>query len=151
MKSFLKIFLFALLISSKAFGQAQAFAVSSISGILESKFIIGYNPDDSRLRSVNSVADTISPEEAVSILALEVIGMDTNKIMYKFRVKNFEMILQNANDTLTLKSDSGFLTDEMKNALKKIRPQTEIYFAYIRCHPLQGKPPSPASIKYYVR
>jgi hypothetical protein len=135
-------------LSAKTFAQTQAFAISGISGILESKFQIHYNPDDGNLRSVNYVADTITLAEAASIFALNVIGRDTNRIMYKFPIKNFEMFIQNGRDTLNLKSHSDFLTDEMKNALKKIRSGTEIYFERINCFPWNGLGVSAAAIKY---
>jgi hypothetical protein len=145
MKTFLKIFL-VMHMSAKTFAQTQAFAICSISGILESKFHIIYH--DTNLRSTQSVADTITLAEAASIFALNAIGRDTNRVMYKFPVKDFEMFIEDGNDTLPLKSKSDMLTDEMKNALKKIHSGTIINFENIRVIFKDGSYAAVSMIKY---
>jgi hypothetical protein len=150
MKNFLKIFLVALLMSAKVFAQTQAFAISSVSGILESKYKVTYFRGDKHMRNNNSVADTISMEEAQSIFTLNALGIDTNKILNKLQVKDFTMLLDYAGDTASFKSNSEMLTAEMKTALKKIKPGTTIYFEYIRAR--WGEFLSNLSmIKYYVK
>ena len=138
------------MMSAKTFAQTQAFAISSVGGILESKLKIKYDTADSRFRSVYYVADTITLEQAQSIFALNVIGRDTNKIFVKLSVKDFAMFLRNGKDTATYWAKGEMLTAEMKNALKSIKPETEIYFEYI--HAMQGKLSAHATvIEYYVK
>ena len=137
-----------MLLSAKTFAQTQAFAISSISGILESKFQITRAGEN--MYNVNSVADTITLEEAQNIFALNVIGHDTNKKLVKLTVKDFAMFLQKGADTATYYSHSEMLPDEMKSVLKKIKPGTEIYFEYIRAM-RDGFWSTASVIKYYVK
>lgn len=147
-----KIFLLIALayIGIRANAQTQAFAISSVSGILESKYKITYFQGDKNMVNRNYVADTISMEEAQSIFLLNALGIDTNKILNKLKVKDFTMLLDYAGDTASYKSNSEKLTVEMKTALKKMKPGTIIYFEYIRA--MWGVFHNHISlIKYYVR
>ena len=149
MKIFLMIFLVMMILSAKTFAQTQAFAVCN-TGILESKYRIDYNPNDRNQRAVNSIADTISLEEAQSIFALNVIGRDTNKIFCKLSVRDFDMFIKTGTDTATYWCKGEMLTAEMKEALKKIRPGTEIFFERINAY-YKELGSATAMIKYYVK
>jgi len=139
-----------ILVISAAHAQRQAFAVCS-TGILESKYRVDYNPNDRNQRSVNIASDTISIEEAQSIFALNVLVTNADKILIKLPVRNFDLFLRSGQDSATYKGTSDMLTDEMKNALKKIRSGTQIYFVYINAIAPDGTYPGIKAVGYYAR
>jgi hypothetical protein len=109
----------------------QAFAISSVGGVLESKIKITYYEEDKNLIARNAADVFISLEEARNIFALNIISTDTSRQLIKIPVASFEMMIIANNKEATFPGKSDMLTDEMKKCLKDIRQGTIIYFQRI--------------------
>ena len=148
MRNVLKIFFVMMLLSSKTFAQTQAFAISSISGILESK--IEFIKAGDNAYNVRTVTDTITLQEAQSIFALNVIARSSPYV--KKSIRCFDLLINYGYETITLQGTSDILTNEMKDALKKVRSGAIIHFVKIEIITqgfLHGQ--SVSTIKYYVK
>ena len=117
-KSFFVIIL--LLCSLSSFAVAQRFFAFPItpSGILTGK----YNEHG------NSIADTISSDEARSISMIDGLYFDTGTGPVKLNIKEFQLTIYSNDDSITVKGTSMFISSEMKKAMQKVKSGDKIYF-----------------------
>jgi hypothetical protein len=76
--------------------------------------------------------DTISPEEAKDIFALNAIEITREKKLTAWKVLKFQMTIIDNGDTTTIKNTGEMLSPEMKERLNKIKSGAKLYFEGIQ-------------------
>ena len=136
MKTFYQILLL-ILISKNIFSQDILPIAISVDGIKQVKFKHEITSKDEG--SINTKTDTISFESAVGIYSIGAILIErTNDehkhpILVNMKILRFEMRIIYQDESKIFKSDTNFLTVEMKNELAHIRKGSILAFEGILC------------------
>jgi hypothetical protein len=87
----------------------------------------------------NPIPVIISVDEARSIKALNVLWYDRNKQLYKFKIREFQLLVQEKNDTTIIKGRGEILNNEMLTRLSRINSGAFLYFEGIICEPAENE------------
>ncbi len=120
MKHYFKklIVVFILLKTSDIYAQRDYQLAICANGIL----LGGYN------RTLHSIPDTISIEDAKSIFMIDALWIQKDRIASRIIIEEFQMTIYDKADSISVKSYSPYLTDEMKNNLNKIKSGSKLFF-----------------------
>jgi len=121
----INVTVFPLLISQFANAQQVYPAVVTNNGILFGKYRTAND-------ATNPLPDTISLEEAKSIIAINAIYVDKEQKLSRIKILDYQMTIFEKGDTSTIKNNSEVLSSVMKERLDKVKSGAKLFFEGIK-------------------